>query len=206
MDLFLSGGVFAWMLAVCFVLAALFSFLLWLKLRGAGVNVEDLLNGIKTLLARGGVEEALSQCDETGGPAAKVVRAAVTHRDAPPEALREALEAAGHAEAARMERRLVPLLTLGQAAPLLGLLGAMWGLYETLAAANANTQTHLVQAVDLTQGAARAVSSAVCGLVVALFCHLFYNAIIVRVDRLVLDMERVASDMAVYFLKSKGGC
>jgi len=204
MDLFLAGGVFAWTQLAFFAIAVLFSFVLWLRLRGAGVNVGDLLNGIKNMLARGGVEEALSQCDETGGPAARVVRAAVTHCDAPPGALREALEAAGHAEVARMERRLVPLLTLGQIAPLMGLLGALWGLYETLAAANANTQTHLVQAVDLTQGAARAISSAVCGLVVALFCHLFYNAIITRVDRLVLDMERVASEMAIHFLKGGG--
>jgi len=206
MDLFLSGGVFAWTQLALFAIAVALFAELWFRMRGAGVNVEDLLNGIKNLLARGGGEEALSQCEETGGPAAKVMRAAVTHRDAPPEALREALEAAGHAEVARMERRLAPLLTLGQAAPLLGLLGALWGLYETLAAVNANTQTQLVQSVDLTGGAVRAISSAACGLVVALFCHLFYNAIIVRIDRLVLDMERVASEMTVHFLKNKGGC
>ena len=198
--------MFAWSLLALGGVAVLLFCELWLRLRGAGVNVEDLLNGMKNLLARGGGGEALSQCDETGGPAAKVMRAAVAHRDAPPEALREALEAAGHAEVARMERRLAPLLTLGQAAPLLGLLGALWGLYETLAAVNANAQTHLVQSVDLTQGASRAISSAACGLVVALFCHLYCNAIIVRIDRLVLDMERVASEMAVHFLKNKGGC
>ena len=206
MDLFLSGGALSWMLLAFGAAAALLFLERWLRLRGAGVNVEDLLGGVKTLLARGGGAEALSQCDETGGPAAAVMRAAITHRDAPPGVLREVLEAAGHAQAARMERRLVPLLTLGQAAPLLGLLGALWGLYETLAAMNADVQTRLVQSVDLTQGTARAAGTAACGLVVAIFCHVFYSALIVRVDRLVLDMERVASEMTVHFAKGKEGC
>ena len=206
MDMFASGGVFAWILLAFGAIALALFADLWLRLRGAGVNVGDLIGGIKNLLSRGGVEEALSQCEETGGPAAAVMRAAVTHRDAPSEALREALEAAGHAEVARMERRLAPLLTLGQAAPLLGLLGALFGLYETLAAANAGAEAHLVQAADLTRGAARAIGAAASGLVVALFCHLFYNAIIVRIDRLILDMERVASDMTAHFIAGRGGC
>jgi biopolymer transport protein ExbB/TolQ len=42
--------------------------------------------------------------------------------------------------------------------------------------------------------------------VVALFCHLFYNAIIVRIDRLILDMERVASEMTAHFITGRGGC
>ncbi|MCL1888374.1 MAG: MotA/TolQ/ExbB proton channel family protein [Kiritimatiellaeota bacterium] len=203
MDLFLSGGVLSWVLLAFGVVAGLLFLERLLRLRGAGVNVGDLLNGVKTLLARGGVEEALSQCEEAGGPAAAVMRAAVAHRDAPTVALREALESTGHAEVARMERRLAPLLTLGQAAPLLGLLGALWGLYETLAAANSGVQTHLVQAADLTQGAARAISNAACGLVVALLCHVFYNTIIVRIDRLILDMERVASEMTMHFAGKK---
>jgi len=208
MDLFLSGGILSWVLLAFGAVAALLFLERWLRLRGAGVNVEDLLNGVKTLLAGGKSAEAAAQCDETGGPASAVMREAVRHRDAAPEALREALEAEGHAQTAIMERRLAPLLALGQAAPLLGLLGALWGLYETLASANAGAQTHLVQSVDLTRGAARAISNAACGLAAALFCHLFYNALIVRIDRLILDMERVASEMVVYLAKAKGkgGC
>ena len=105
-----------------------------------------------------------------------------------------------------MERRLAVILTLAQTAPLLGLLGTLWGLFETLVVINTNAQSSFVQSIDLTQGVARAIGAAACGLVVAMLCHLYYNALIVRVDRLILDMERTASEMLVYFSKNKGGC
>ena len=205
MDLFLKGGAVSWILLVFGVAATLMFILRWLAFRRAGISVDDLLKGVTTLLARGNDEEALSQCEETGGPAAAIVRAAITHRDAPPDALREAMESAGHNQAARMERGLAALLALAQTAPLLGLLGTLWGLFETLVVINANAQARFVQSVDLTQGVARAISSAACGLGAAIICHIYYNALIVRVDRLILDMERTASEMFVYFSKNKGG-
>jgi biopolymer transport protein ExbB/TolQ len=85
------------------------------------------------------------------------------------------------------------------------LLGTLWGLFETLVVINANAQARFVQSIDLTQGVARAISSAACGLGAAIICHIYYNALIVRVDRLILDMERTASEMFVYFSKNKGG-
>ena len=102
MDLFLSGGVLSWVLLAFGAVAVLLFIERLLRLRGAGVNVEDLLDGIKTLLARGGDAEALSQCDETGGPASAVMRVAVIHRASPQDALREALNRMMSPEASPM--------------------------------------------------------------------------------------------------------
>ncbi len=205
MSLFLSGGVLPWILLVLGVAAVAIFLERWLFLRRAGINIGDLLTGIKNLLERGNDQEALSQCDETGGPSAAVVRAAITHRAAAPDILREAMESAGHAEVSRMERRLAVLITLAQIAPLLGLLGTLWGIFETLVVINTNAQAHFVQSVDLTQGVMRAIGSSACGLVVAMLGYLLYNTLVVRIDRLILDMERAASEMIVYFAKDKGG-
>ena len=206
MDLFLSGGAVSWILLVFGVAATLMFIERWLSYRRAGMSVDGLLSGVKNLLASGNDGEALSQCEETGGPAAAIARAAIENRDAPENALREAMESAGANQVARMERRLTVILTIAQTAPLLGLLGTLWGLFETLVLLNTDAQVHFVQSIDLTQGVARAISSAACGLGVAMLCHLYYNALIVRVDRLILDMERTASEMFVYFSKNKGGC
>jgi len=205
MTLLLSGGIVSVILLAFGALATLLFLKRWLSLRLAGVNIDDLLNGITNLLNRNAADEALAQCDATGGPASKIIHAAITHRADAPDALREAMESAGHHEATRLERRLALLLSLAQTAPLLGLLGTLWGFFETLLVINANAQAAIAQSADLTAGVARALGATACGLVVAMLCHLFYNTLIVRVDRLILDMERAASHMFILFTKNAGG-
>ena len=205
MDLLSSGGMLS-IFVVGMGIAAFVVFILrWVAIRAAGINVRDLLTAVTTVLEGGNVQEALSQCEETKSSAAVVVRAGILHRDDPPHILREALEAAGREAVTPLERSLGVLLALAYTAPLLGLLGTLWGLYETLAAINGNMQTHLVQAVDMTQGVARAISTAACGILVGMLIHVFHIALSVRVDRLVSDMESAASQMYVYFSKNKAG-
>ena len=94
----------------------------------AQINSLEFLNGVRTVLKRENVVEALSICDATPGPVARLVKTAILNRDQGRERVREALEEAGLAEVPRLEEKLNLLATIAQIAPQLGLLGTVLGI------------------------------------------------------------------------------
>src|SRR5436190_8398104 len=97
----------------------------------AQINSVEFLNGIRNVLRRDNVVEAISICDATHGPVARLVKTAILNRNHGRERIRESLEDAGLAEVPRLEEKLNLLATIAQLAPLFGLLGTIVGLMET---------------------------------------------------------------------------
>src|SRR5258705_9514353 len=93
----------------------------------AQINSTEFLNGVRTVLKRDNVVEALSICDATPGPVARLVKTAILNRDRGREGVRDALEEAGLLEVPRLEDKLNLLATIAQIAPLMGLLGTVMG-------------------------------------------------------------------------------
>lgn len=193
LDLWHEGGPVFWVI-VFTGLASVAVFLeRLLHLRRARIHYADFLEGVFNILAKGNVREAQALCDEAPGPVAHLMRMAITNRDEPREVLRQVLDNAGHAEISRMERRLGVLATIVQIAPLLGLLGSLLGVLETVLILR--SQAPLVQSVDVTGGLVRALVAAIAGLMVAVPAHAMFNLLAIRIDRIVLDMEQASSDI-----------
>src|SRR5258706_2662785 len=103
----------------------------YLHYHRAQINSTEFLNGVRTVLKRDNVVEALSICDATPGPVARLVKTAILNRDNGRERVREAIEDAGLTEVPRLEEKLSLLATIAQLAPLLGLLGTVVGFIQT---------------------------------------------------------------------------
>ena len=166
------------------------------KLRQARIRYEDFLNGVFNILEKGKVREASALCDDSPGPVVRLMRAAILHRDEPGEALRQILDNTGRAEISRMERRLAALSTIMQAAPLLGLLGSLLGILGTVQTMRG--ELPLVQTLDITDGLVRALVTSIAGLAVAIPSFAMYNILVVRIDRIVLDMEQASGDILAF--------
>jgi biopolymer transport protein ExbB len=159
----------------------------------AQINSTEFLNGVRTVLKRENVVEALSICDATPGPVARLVRTAILNRDQGRERVREALEEAGLAEVPRLEEKLNLLATIAQLSPLLGLLGTVLGFIDTFGSmTDAGLYAHVGQ---LSAGIWKALVCAAAGLAVAIPAHAGYNYLVSRVNSIVLDMERAATEI-----------
>jgi biopolymer transport protein ExbB len=134
------------------------------------------------------VVEAVSICDQTEGPVARMVRAAVLELEGGLPRVREVMEQAGLAELPRLERNLALLLALAQSAPIAGLLGTVLGLMNILR--TIMEKAPLVHAGDLGAGMWQALVTTAAGLLIALPAYAGYNFLVSRVDSIVLDMER----------------
>ncbi|MCL1922163.1 MAG: MotA/TolQ/ExbB proton channel family protein [Kiritimatiellaeota bacterium] len=170
-----------------------------LALRRAQIDYMDFIKGVCNVLDIGNAEEAIMLCEETPGPVAAVAMAAIQHRKATRDALREAVDNTGRAEISRLERRLASIAVTCQIAPLLGLLGTLHGVMNIVLGFNASAP--LVQTTDMTAGLLQALVSAVAGLLVAIPCHVMYMMLIVRIERIVLEMEAGASEIVAYLTR-----
>jgi biopolymer transport protein ExbB len=199
MGMMLQGGPVFWLIVVLGVAAVGVFFERLLHLRRAQIDYGDFLKGVCNVLENGNVDEAMLICEETPGPVAAVVMTAIRHRKGSHEAIREAVDNTGRAEISRLERRLASLAITCQLAPLLGLLGTLLGVIQIVQVVN--EQAPVVQSANLTGGLMHALVATVAGLVVAIPCHAMYALLMVRIERIVLDMEASASEIVAYVTK-----
>src|SRR6266516_7610986 len=130
-NLLANGGLMLWVILLAGAVGIVVFIERYLHFHRAQINSTEFLNGVRNVLKRDNVVEALSICDATFGPVARLVKTAILNRDHGRERVREALEEAGLAEVPRLEEKLNLLATIAQLSPLLGLLGTVLGFIQT---------------------------------------------------------------------------
>ncbi|NLB59850.1 MAG: MotA/TolQ/ExbB proton channel family protein [Lentisphaerae bacterium] len=172
----------------------------FLHLHRARIKTEDFIRGVCNILTSQHIDEALSICEETPGPVARLMSAAIKHRDQEHHLMVQAMDSVALTEITRLERRLGILATVAQIAPLLGLLGTVLGMIQT--AWVFMQQAPLVQAGDLAGGVWQALLATAAGLVVAIVSYIGYNWLVAKVEIIVLDMERAAGEISSFFMSA----
>jgi biopolymer transport protein ExbB len=191
--LFSKDGLVLWLLLFTSAVAVVVFIERFLHCHRAQINSTEFLNGVRTVLKRQNVVEAISICDATPGPVARLVKTAILNRDQGRERVREALEEAGLTEVPRLEEKLNLLATIAQLAPLMGLLGTVMGFIRTFMLLQ--QKGLYAQMGDLSSGVWQALVCAAAGLAVAIPAHAGYNYLVSRVNSIVLDMERAATEI-----------
>lgn len=197
-----NGGPMMWLLLVLSGVAIAVFIERLLYCHRSQINSSEFLNGVRTVLKRDNVVEALSICDATHGPVARLVRTAIVNREKGKEGIREALEDAGLVEVPRLEAKLNLLATVAQIAPLLGLLGTVLGFIAMfMQLQEAGVYANISQ---LATGIWQALISAGAGIAVAVPTHAGYNYLVSRVNTIVLDMERSATEIVNILTETSG--
>lgn len=182
-----------WLIVLCSAVAMAVFIERLLHYHREQINSTEFLNGVRNVLRRDNVVEALSICEATPGPVARLVKAAILNRDRGREGVREALEQAGLVEVPLLEAKLNVLATVAQITPLMGLLGSVLGFVKLFSALEATgTLAHLEA---LARGVWEALICTAAGLAVAIPCYAAYNYLVSRVQAIVLDMEKAATEI-----------
>ena len=191
--LLIKGGLMMWLLVMTSVVAVSVFVERLLHYHRAQINSMEFLAGVRNVLKRDNVVEALSICDATHGPVARLVKVAVLSRDRGREGVREALEEAGLVEVPRLEEKINLLATIAQIAPLMGLLGTVLGfidIFSTLQSQGPHGNLEM-----LAGGVWKALISMAGGLAVSIPSYAGYNYLVSRVNSIVLDMEKAATEI-----------
>jgi biopolymer transport protein ExbB len=188
-----NGGPVIWLILIAAAIAIAVFIERALHCHRAQINATEFLNGVRNVLKRDNVVEAISICDATPSPVARLVKTAILNRDKGRERVREAVEEAGLTEVPLLEEKLNLLATIAQIAPLLGLLGTIVGFMEIFSQLRGEGLYANVEM--LSGGIWKALICAAAGIAVAIFAHAGYNYLVSRINKIVLDMERASGEI-----------
>lgn len=190
-------------LAVLAVLGVMLFVERTLFLHRSQIRAKAFIDGIKNILAKRRLVEALTVCEETPGPVAAVVKAALLHADDSADAMRFHVQEAGIVELPALERRLGTIAAIAQVAPLVGLLGCTLGMIATFLAFEKGGNYAMAGA--LSAGMWQALLTAAASLMLAIPAHLAYHFLSGRIRAIVRDVEWSGNEIMKYLLTEYRG-
>lgn len=189
-----EGGPVMWIILICSIVS-LFVFLMKVfQFHREEINVRELLRGLFNVLKREGLVEAITLCDHTPGPAAKLLGAAIIAYQRGDEDIRAAIDEAALEEIPKLERHLNILSTLGFVMPLIGLFGTVIAMIKAFEAVRVS-----LSSTAIAGAVAMALISTASALAVAIPCYIGYNYLLSRVNTITLDMEKAALEITAFF-------
>ena len=194
-DFVVKGGPVMIPIVLCSLIALTVTVERLISLRRRCVIPRGFFPGLTKLLENGHSDrdKALEYCRSNGSPVANVFSAGVKRLGEPVELLEKHIHEAGQREVSKLRKFLRLLSVIASIAPLLGLLGTIFGMinaFQTVAASGeALGKTEL-----LAKGIYQAMITTAAGLMVAIPVLIAYHWIAARVEQLVDEIDRLAVD------------
>lgn len=195
-DMITQGGTFGVIIMiVLFVLfvAAIYLFIeRYLTIKRSSQIDENFIHHIKDFVYDNKIESAVELCRRTNSPEARMIQKGLQRIGRPLKEISDAIENTGRLEVYNLERNINYLATIAGAAPMIGFLGTVIGMIMAFAEI-ANTQGQ-VDPKLLSSGIYVAMLTTAAGLVVGILAYLFYNFLVMKVDKSVHSMESSVTD------------
>lgn len=199
---FQKFGLVFYPLAICsivaltFIIERLFTFF---RSRSR-IGTEQFIASIADSLRKENIMEAVSTCEEAGGPLANVLKAGllrysqaqIEERDITKEEIQEAIEEASLLEIPELERNLPVLGTVAVVSPLFGLLGTVTGMisaFTTIALEGTGDPQ------QLAGGISQALLTTAGGLTIAIPCLIFFQIFDSWVNRHMVEISQVSTEI-----------
>jgi biopolymer transport protein ExbB len=189
LEIMQAGGWLMWPIAACSVIAFAIVMERGWVLRRRRIMPDNLVTRIWQLHRQGQLTDERVDEIREGSPMGRMLAAGLVNRNHSREVMKEAIGDAGRHVVAELERNLSILGTIASVAPLLGLLGTVFGMIDIFTVImNAGTGNAGV----LAGGISTALLTTAGGLSVAIPTLLFHRFFESRVNRLAIDMEEQA--------------
>jgi biopolymer transport protein ExbB len=186
-DFIVASGPIMWPLGLCSVVALAFTVERWLRLQRGAIGSRRFGESIVEALKSGGKPAALAACAAKKNALARILQAGIDRLEGGAPAIEKAIEDAGSREVRRMTSSLRPLASVVTIAPLLGLLGTVWGMVEAFS--NIALKGGMGKPELLASGISQALITTVAGLVIAIPTQAIYYWFKGRIDGFVKDVE-----------------
>jgi biopolymer transport protein ExbB len=188
-----AGGPFMWPIILCSIIAAgILLERLW-TLQRKRVLPQDLLKKVSELADRNQVNPKVIEALEKNSPLGRILAAALANRHRGREIMMERIEDTGRHVVHELERFLNSLGTIASISPLLGLLGTVTGIIRAF---NAVMLGGMGDPRMLAGGISEALITTAGGLAVAIPSFIAYRYLRGKVERIVIEMEKIAVNFA----------
>jgi biopolymer transport protein ExbB len=192
-ELVQAGGGFMWPIIACSIAAVgILLERLW-TLQRKRVLPPELIKKVSDLADKNQVTPKVIEALEKNSPLGRVLAAALTNRHRGRQIMMERVEDTGRHVVHELERFLNTLGTIASISPLLGLLGTVSGIIRAF---NAVMLGGMGDPAKLAGGISEALITTAGGLAVAIPSFIAYRYLRGKVERIVIDMEKIAVTFA----------
>ena len=192
LDLAIKGG---WVMIPIILLSFVAAYVFierYYVIRKATKEDMNFMNRIKDYIHDGKVDAAQALCRSTDSPSARMVEKGINRLGRPLQDISTAIENVGKLEISKLEKGFPTLATITGAEPMLGFLGTVIGMVQSFYAmsqAGNNIEVSL-----LSNGIYTALITTVAGLTVGIIGYFAYNILVVRVERVVFNLEATLTE------------
>lgn len=191
-----DGGPLMYAIVICSFLVVTFMLERSVSLRRSRVIPKPFVTRFMQQLQEGQLDrrQALELCEENGSPVAEVFAGAVRKWGRPSVEVEQGVIDSGERVTNGLRRYLRVFYGAATVGPLLGLMGTVLGMIQTfnvIALADAQGRPEM-----LAGGIAKALLNTAGGLAVAIPASILYVFFVSRVDRLVIDIDELAQEVA----------
>ena len=155
------------------------------------IDTSDFVAGIKNLIRKQRLIEALTLCEDTPGPLARIVKSALLNYGQSPEAIRYAIQSAAIVEVPVLERRVGTIGILARVAPALGFLGTLIAVLQALYSLEGASSDSAI----FSQLLAEALITSATGLAIGIMAAVGHHFLSGRVRALVHDFEWMSHEI-----------
>jgi biopolymer transport protein ExbB len=192
LDLAIKGGwVMIPIVLLSFVAAYIFIERFYV-IRKAAKEDQNFMNRIKDYIHDGKIEAAMALCKSIESPSARMIEKGINRLGRPLHDITTAIENTGKLEISKLEKGFPTLATIAGAEPMLGFLGTVIGMvrsFYAMSQAGNNVEVSL-----LSDGIYTALITTAAGLIVGILCFFAYNTLVVRVERVVFNLEATLTE------------
>jgi len=185
-ELIVSGGIMMIPIILCSIAVIAISVERYWTLNPAKVAPKTLLAEIWTWIKNNHIDAGKLRELRQSSPLGKILAAGLSNSRHGREVMKQSIEDAANQVIHDLERYIGTLGTIANVAPLLGLLGSVFGMIETF---NAIMLQGSGNATVLAGGIAVALTATAAGLIVAIPATILHRYFIRRVDSLAVLLE-----------------
>lgn len=191
-EIFVKGGVAMYpILLLSIISLAVFLERLYVLRKEKYIPVE-FEKKLMDYLKKKEIKEAIVLCESNKSSLSNVSLAIISNIDLPLTRLLEVADEVGRRETSKLDKYQQTLQTIVAIAPLLGLLGTVFGMIKIF---NVIAMQGAGQAQDLSAGIAEALITTAAGLIVAIPTQIFYHVVRTRADSIASSLEESASNV-----------
>ncbi len=192
LDLVIKGGwIMIPIILLSFVAAYIFIERYYVIMRATKED-SNFMNRIKDYIHDGKIDAALALCRTTDTPSARMVEKGISRLGRPLQDISTAIENVGKLEISKLEKGFPTLATISGAEPMLGFLGTVIGMIQSFYAMSQAGNN--VEISMMSGGIYTALITTVAGLIVGILGYFAYNTLVVRVERVVFNLEATLTE------------
>ena len=192
MDMVNAGGVILWTIIGLGFLALVWAVYLLLTLTARREVPPKLLKRAHAQIASGDLRAAYQMCQDGDELLANVLSAGLRMVGHDRYVIQEAMESEGERGATALWQRISYLNNIATLAPLLGLLGTVWGMMQAFS--SIAFETAQVKGMTMAYSVAQAMITTAAGLVLAIPTMAVYFYLRGRVIKIVATVEAQSSE------------